>query len=262
MPTGVMVEVPGAKLLVRDTGGSGMPVVMLHANTGTSESWVRQYAAFARAGYRVVAFDRRGWGGSVADPESGEQPGSVAGDLDALVVALRLPRFGLVAVAGGGFVALDYLAWQPKRVRCAVIAASSGLLSDPEFVAFSKRITIPALNAGPAANLELGASYRGSDPEGVARWSVVEARSRRPGAPDQLLRTPNTMEKLGQIATPVLVIAADADLLAPPALMRMWAGRLQNKEWAIVEEAGHSLAWEKPEAFNQLALRYLGRRCR
>ena len=37
------------------------------------------------------------------------------------------------------------------------------------------------------------------------------------------LRTPNTLAKIATIPTPTLVIAADADLLAPPALMRLWA---------------------------------------
>jgi pimeloyl-ACP methyl ester carboxylesterase len=72
------------KLWFTDTGGTGTPIVLLHANTGTSASWEPQATAFAREGYRVIAFDRRGWGKSLADPATGQQPGSVAADLDAL----------------------------------------------------------------------------------------------------------------------------------------------------------------------------------
>src|SRR5215467_8643309 len=58
---GRYAELPGVKLWFTDTGGGGVPIMLLHANTGTSESWEAQAAAFARQGYRVIAFDRRGW---------------------------------------------------------------------------------------------------------------------------------------------------------------------------------------------------------
>jgi pimeloyl-ACP methyl ester carboxylesterase len=260
LPPGYLVSLPGVNLMVRDTGGSGVPLLLLHANTGTSESWVNQYDAFAQAGYRVIAFDRRGWGGSVANPVTGEQPGTIAGDLDALATELHLPPFHLVAVAGGGFAALDYLAWHPERVRSAVIAASSGLLSDAPFTAFAKRIDIPALTSGPASDLELGASYRGSNPEGTARWAAIEAHAHQPGAPNQPLHTPNTTAKLDAEQTPVLVIVADADLLAPPAFIAMWAAHMPHHETAVIEGSGHSAAWEQPEAFNRLVLGFVQRR--
>ena len=54
--------VPGARIFYRDTGGSGVPVILLHAATGSSRVWDYQIPAFVAAGYRVIAFDRRGWG--------------------------------------------------------------------------------------------------------------------------------------------------------------------------------------------------------
>src|ERR1700742_4517310 len=83
--SGSYAELPGVKLWYTDTGGTGVPIVLLHANTGTSAYWAKQNETFSRAGFRVVAFDRRGWGRSMADASTGPQPGSVAGDLDALV---------------------------------------------------------------------------------------------------------------------------------------------------------------------------------
>jgi pimeloyl-ACP methyl ester carboxylesterase len=68
---GQYAELPGVKLWFTDTGGTGTPIVLLHANTGTSASWEPQATAFAREGYRVIAFDRRGWGQSLADPATG-----------------------------------------------------------------------------------------------------------------------------------------------------------------------------------------------
>jgi pimeloyl-ACP methyl ester carboxylesterase len=127
----------GHKLWFTDAGGTGTPIVLLHANTGTSASWEPQATAFAREGYRVIAFDRRGWGKSLADPATGPQPGSVAADLDALANHLQLDKFHLVGVAGGGFVSLDYAAWRAERLRSLVVAASTGQFAEKEMRDFS-----------------------------------------------------------------------------------------------------------------------------
>src|SRR5579875_1626960 len=92
-PAGEYVDLPGVRLWYTDSGGSGTPLVLLHANTGNTETWQYNTPAFAAAGYRVVAFDRRGWGRSTAEPATGPQPGSIAGDLDALAEHLHLDRF-------------------------------------------------------------------------------------------------------------------------------------------------------------------------
>ncbi len=124
------VNLPGVRLWFTDTGGSGEPVVLMHANTGTSEVWEAQVAALSKAGYRVIAFDRRGWGRSEANPATGAQPGHASEDLHALADYLLLSRFHLVGVAGGGFVALDYAAWHPDRLSSLVVGASTGSVSE------------------------------------------------------------------------------------------------------------------------------------
>ena len=255
---GKFADLPGVKLWFIDTGGSGVPIMLLHANTGTSAVWEKQIASFSRAGYRVIAFDRRGWGKSTAE-STGPQPGSIAEDLDALADYLKLAKFHLVGVAGGGFAALDYAGWRPERLRSLVIAASTGQLSDKEMVEFTARIEIAALRKLPAVYREVGPSYRGSDPEGTKRWIDIDEHAQQPGAASQPLRTPNTFAKLETIPNPTLVLAADADLLAPPALMRLWATHVKNHEWASVSEAGHAIAWEQPDAFNKTVLAFVNR---
>jgi pimeloyl-ACP methyl ester carboxylesterase len=257
--SGQYANLPGVKLWFIDTRGSGVPIVLLHANTGTSAYWENQITKFSQAGYRVVAFDRRGWGKSTADPATGSQPGTIAEDLDALADYLKLDRFHLVGVAGGGFAALDYAGWQPQRLRSLVIAASTGKLAEKEMQEFTARIEIPELRKLPAVYREVGASYRGADPDGTKRWMDIDAHARQPGATEQPLRTPNTFTKLEAIATPTLVIAADADLLAPPALMRLWVEHVKDHEWAVVPDAGHAIAWERPDAFNEKVLAFVGR---
>ena len=257
--SGAYAELPGVKLWFIDTGGTGTPIVLLHANTGTSAVWENQIARFSQAGYRVIAFDRRGWGKSLANATTGPQPGSIAGDLDALADYLKLDKFHLLGVAGGGFAALDYAAWRPERLRSLVVAASTGQVKDKEIADVIARLEIPELRKLPAVYREVGPSYRGANPDGTKRWIAIEEQARQLDAANQPLRTPNTFAKIETIATPTLVMAADADLLAPPALMRIWALHVKNHEWAIVPDSGHAIAWEQPEAFNQKVLEFIGR---
>jgi pimeloyl-ACP methyl ester carboxylesterase len=256
---GQYAELPGVRLWFTDSGGAGVPVVLLHANTGTSASWEPQAAAFSKAGYRVIAFDRRGWGKSMAAPATGPQPGSVAADLDALADHLKLEEFHLVGVAGGGFAALDYAAWRPDRLRSLVVAASTGQFAEPQMREFTARIEIPELRKLPAVYREVGPSYRGSNPEGTKRWIEIDEHAQQPGAPSQPVRTPNTFAKLAALTMPTLVMAADGDLLAPPAMMSIWAAHVTNHEWAMVGDSGHSIAWEQPDAFNEKVLAFIRR---
>jgi pimeloyl-ACP methyl ester carboxylesterase len=249
---GRYAELAGVKLWFTDTGGAGTPIVLLHANTGTSESWEAQAATFARQGYRVVAFDRRGWGKSLADPATGPH-------LDALADHLKLDKFHLVGVAGGGFVSIDYAAWRPERLRSLVVAASTGQFAEKEMRDFTARVEIPELRKQAAVYREVGPSYRGANPEGTRRWIEIDEHAQQPGAPSQPLRMPNTFAKLAAVTMPVLVMAADADLLAPPALMRAWAAHLKNYEWAAVPDSGHAIAWEHPDIFNDSVLSFVKR---
>jgi pimeloyl-ACP methyl ester carboxylesterase len=254
---GSQIDLPGVKLWYTDTGGKGVPIVLLHANTGTSATWTKQNEAFAKAGYRVIAFDRRGWGQSIADASTGPQPGNIASDLNALVAALKLEKFWLLGVAGGGFAALDYAAWHQDRLRGLIVGASTGSFSEKVMTDFIQRIAIPGLDRLPGQYIELGLSYRGADPDGTARWIDIEEHARQPGAPAQPLRTPNTFAKVETIAVPTLVLVADADLYAPQALMRVWTSHIRHHDWVVIEDAGHSVAWEQPDAFNAAVLRFL-----
>src|SRR5580704_2010347 len=239
---GAYAELPGVKLWFTDSGGTGVPLVLLHPNTGTVEIWQPQIAAFAAAGYRVIAFDRKGWGKSLADPASGPQPGSIAGDLDALADRLKLGKFHLLGVAGGGFIALDYAAWRPEKLRGLIVGGSTGAVADKEVADFIARIAIPHIREQPAYYRE------------------IDEASRQPDVPFQpTLRTPNTFAKIETITAPALLIAADADLLAPPALMRIWGAHLRHHEWAMIHDAGHAMAWEQPGAFNDIVIDFLRR---
>ncbi|TPG46046.1 alpha/beta hydrolase [Roseomonas nepalensis] len=259
VPDGITVALPGVRLFVRDTGGDGTPAVLLHANTGTSASWADQFDALSTAGYRVIAFDRRGWGNSIADPSTGPQPGSVAEDLAMLVDHLRLPSFHLIGVAGGGFVALDYAGWRPQTLRSLVVAASTGSFSEPEMQQLSRNLDVPGFRQLPESFIEIGPSFRAAHPERTAAWLEAEEKARQKNARPQPLRTPNTFAKVEAIHTPLLVISASADLLAPPALMQRWVRHMPQAEWFSIADAGHSVPMEQPDGFNKAALDFIRR---
>src|SRR6267142_6249957 len=74
-----IAALPGTRLGYWDTGGTGTPVVLVHPATGSARIWVYQQPAFAKAGYRVIAFSRRSYYGS--DPLPKESPGVASEDL-------------------------------------------------------------------------------------------------------------------------------------------------------------------------------------
>src|SRR5260370_39605924 len=84
-------QLPGVRVWYTDSGGSGVPVVFLHAATGSSRVWEYQIPAFTAAGYRVIAYDRRGHRRTPVDPAP-PHPGTDADDLQNLIGLLGSGR--------------------------------------------------------------------------------------------------------------------------------------------------------------------------
>jgi pimeloyl-ACP methyl ester carboxylesterase len=255
------VELPGVRLWYKDTGGSGVPVVLLHAATGSSRVWEYQIPAFTASGYRVIAYDRRGFGRSVIDP-AGNQPGTGADDLQALLNQLGIDRVHLLGTAAGGFVAFDFALAFPQRLRSLVVANSIGGVQDEEYLELGRRIRpAPQFDALPPEFRELGPSYRTANPRGTERWMELERTNRiqGPPRPAQTMRNRITFSLLEGITLPTLLITGDADLYDPPSVLRLFSARIKNSESVIVPEAGHSAYWEQPEVFNQAVLDFIRR---
>ncbi len=208
------VDVPGAKIFYKDSGGRGLPVIFLHANTGSADVWEHQIPAFTQAGYRFVAYDRRGHGRTVADANGPASTG--ADDLLALLDHLKIDKFHLVGTAGGGFVALDFAISYPQRLRTFTLLCSTGGIQDPDYVDATRRMRPDGFEKMPPSFLELSPSYRFANAEGLARWSELERNSRAPEAvrgPAQPSKNRVTLPLIEGIKIPTLVIAGDADLI-------------------------------------------------
>ncbi|PYS39861.1 MAG: alpha/beta hydrolase [Acidobacteria bacterium] len=248
-------ELSGVRLWYKDTGGPGVPVVFLHSNTGSSQNWEHQIPVFTAAGYRFIAYDRRGWGRSMAQP--GAQPGTAADDLRALIKFLGIDRFHLIGTAGGGFLVFDYALSFPEQLRTLVVANSIGGVQDEDYLELGRRLRPPQFDALPPELRELGPAYRAADAEGTRRWIELEHMSRQSGATAQAYRNRMTFSVLESIKVPTLLITGDADMYAPPPLLRMFTSRIAGSESLVIPEAGHSAYWEKPEAFNRAVLEFL-----
>ena len=112
------------KLHVDDTGGTGRPVVLIHGWPLSGESWSAQVPVLVEAGYRVVTYDRRGFGRS-DKPATGYTYDTLADDLQTLLTELDLRDATLVGFSmGGGEVARLLAAHGSERVRSVVFAAA------------------------------------------------------------------------------------------------------------------------------------------
>ena len=220
--------------------------------------WEKQIPAFAGAGYRFIAYQRRGFGRTVADANGPASTG--ADDLLALVDHLKIDKFHLVGTAGGGFEALDFVVSYPQRVRSFTLLCSQGGVQDEDYREAVKRLAPEGFDKMPHSFRELSPSYRVANPDGVERWSAFASRNRAPEAirgPAQPTKNRVTLALIEGIKMPTLVIAADADLYASPALMRQIADRIKGAQFVVFADVGHSVWWEAPDKFNRTVLTFI-----
>lgn len=109
---------------VADTGGTGRPVVLIHGWPLSGESWKPQISALKDAGYRTIAYDRRGFGSS-DKPAGGYDYDTLTDDLEGLMAELDLHNVTLVGFSmGGGEVARYVTKYGQDRLHSVVFAAA------------------------------------------------------------------------------------------------------------------------------------------
>ena len=118
------VSSANVNLHVDDTGGDGRPVILIHGWPLSAEAWAPQTRVLADAGYRVIAYDRRGFGRS-DKPDGGYDYDTFSDDLAAVIDALSLSDATLVGFSmGGGEVARYASRHAGHGVRSVVFAAA------------------------------------------------------------------------------------------------------------------------------------------
>ncbi len=117
-------ENSGTIELYYEDHGTGQPVVLIHGWPLSGRSWEKQVSALLEAGYRVITYDRRGFGDS-SKPTFGYDYDTFAADLQRLVTTMDLRDATLVGFSmGGGEVARYLGTYGSEHVRKAVFMAA------------------------------------------------------------------------------------------------------------------------------------------
>jgi pimeloyl-ACP methyl ester carboxylesterase len=252
-----VAQLADARLWFWDTGGTGEPIVLLHPASGSGLIWGYQQPVFAKAGYRVISYSRRGYHGSA--PTDRTRPGTGSEDLHQLVEFLGLGKFHLVASAAGGTIASDYAFSHPDRLLSLTVSSNQFGVADGDIAAAGARIRPKIWDEIPVEIREVGPSYRAVNPEGFRLWVELERKSGLLDSFRQPLKNRITDAMLGTLMVPTLVICGAADLATPPSIARMIAAKIPNAELVVAPEAGHSVYWEQPEVFNRAVLAFVAK---
>lgn len=241
--------------------GSGDPVVLIHGLGSSARDWEYQRDAFA-ASYRVLVYDVRGHGRSAKPPGPYGVP-LFARDLSALLRALDIPRAHLVGISMGGMIALQLAADSPGQVRSLVVTNTGPDLvprTTREHFQVWQRKTIQRLLGMRRLGQVLGGRMFPKDEQAdlrrmfVEHWAANDPRAYRDTFNG--LVGWSVIHRLGAIACPVLVIAADQDYTALSVKQDMVA-RLPNARLAVVADSRHATPVEHPDEFNRLVLEFL-----
>jgi pimeloyl-ACP methyl ester carboxylesterase len=112
------------RLHIEDSGGNGRPVVLIHGWPLSAKAWEPQVSELQAAGYRVVAYDRRGFGRS-DKPESGYDYDMLADDLDRVMDECGLEDATLVGFSMGGGEAARYVTRHGESRLKSIVFASA-----------------------------------------------------------------------------------------------------------------------------------------
>jgi pimeloyl-ACP methyl ester carboxylesterase len=253
-----LVNTPDARLWYWDTGGDGETVVLCHPASQGNQIWGYQQPAFARAGYRVIAYCRRGVYRSEKGPEG--DPGTTTGDLLNLMDGLGIARAHVLGAAAGGITALAFAVAHPDRVLSLVLAGTIFSPAEDEWRTMYGRLGLAAARQAVSTDfLELGPTYRALNPLGTARFVALEHEAKANGVVAQSSGVAVTWRALEKMIVPTLLATGEADLYAPPPLQNLMAQHLRVHELATLREVGHAAYWEAPEVFNALVLDFLAR---
>lgn len=261
------------ELEVADSGGSGRPVVLIHGWPMSHESWADQTPALTSAGYRVVAYDRRGFGSS-DQPDSGYDYDTLSDDLAAVMEALDLSDVTLVGFSmGGGEVARYAARHGCDRMRSVVFASAvppflmqsednpggpltreatdemkDGVRGGAEFY---EGFTTTFFTAGEEVKVTPGqletARRLCSQADEAAAIECVEA-----------FAATDFREDLSQISVPTLIVHGSADGIVPFENSGMrTAEAIEGARVHVIDDGPHGVNISHPSEFNLALLTFL-----
>jgi non-heme chloroperoxidase len=254
--------------------GSGKPVVLIHGYPLNGHSWERQTMALLDAGYRVVAYDRRGWGQS-SQPTTGHDYDTYAADLKELLEQLELTEIVLCGFSMGTGEVTRYLgAYGSDRVEKAVLfgAIPPFLLKtddNPEGVdgAVFEGIKETVLKDRYAwfkqffddfYNVDKLAPERIGEQAWQASFNVACMGSAYSSYACVDTWLTDFRDDLPKIDVPTLVLHGTEDRILPYEATAARLPELIDEVKVIpVEEGPHNIGWTHPEVVNPLLLAFV-----
>ncbi|MEW2290121.1 alpha/beta hydrolase [Streptomyces sp. NPDC047841] len=256
--------------------GSGRPVVLIHGYPLNGHSWEKQERVLLEAGYRVITYDRRGFGRS-SQPTVGYDYDTFAADLEALLDHLDLRDVVLVGFSMGTGEVTRYLGrYGSERVAKAVLlgAIPPYLLKtddNPEGVDGSvfKGIKAAVLKDRPAYfkdflddfyNVDMYAGTRISDQAWQNSFNVAVAASAWAAYACVDTWLTDFRDDLPKIDVPTLLVHGDADRILPyENTAQRLPGLIKDLTFVTVEGGPHNIAWTHPEEVNTALLDFLAK---
>jgi non-heme chloroperoxidase len=256
--------------------GTGQPVVLIHGYPLDGHSWEKQERVLLEAGYRVVTYDRRGFGQS-SQPTIGYDYDTFAADLNTLLGHLELNDVVLAGFSMGTGEVTRYLGtYGSARVSKAVLmgAIPPYLLKtadNPEGVDQSvfDGIKAAVVKDRPAYFKDFLDNFYNVDVLRPARiseqaWqnSFIMAVGASAYAAYACVDTWLTdfRADLPKIDVPVLLIHGDADRILPYAsTAARLPGLIKDLTFVTVEGGPHNIAWTFPDVVNPALLDFLGK---
>jgi non-heme chloroperoxidase len=271
-------DVGAHNLYVRDLGGDGRPVVLIHGWPLSSESWSEQIPALRDAGYRVVVYDRRGFGQS--GPGDSYDYDALAGDLDNVLTDLDLSQVTLVGFSMGGGEVARYVAQHgTDRLHSVVFAAAV-----PPYLLKSEDNPDGPLTEEAAGGMRSGleadrdaffdefvTAFFSAGDELKVREEQRQAALTLCGQSDQqaalgCMQAFGTtdfrgdLEKLDEAGLPTLVLHGDSDGTVPfEGSGQRTHEAVSGSELVVLEGAPHGCNVSHASEFNAALLDFLGR---
>ncbi len=263
------------ELHYEDTGGTGRPVVLIHGWPLSGKSWADQVPALTDAGYRVVTYDRRGFGES-DKPSKGYDYDTFADDLASLLDELDLRDVSLVGFSmGGGEVARYVGKHGVDRVHSVVFASAV-----PPFLLKSDDHPEGALDRDTIASMQAGLRQ---DPPGFfdefttgffsagGELKVTEAQRQEalglaaqadPEAAAECIAAwvEDFRDDLAKVSVPALVIHGDSDGTVPFEVSGQRTHELvAGSEVHVVKDGPHGINVSHKDEFNRALLTFLAK---
>ena len=247
-----------------------LPIVLIHAGVADRRMWDPLWPALTRE-RDVVRVDLRGFGDSAERPDG---PVSPADDVLGTLAGLGVGRYHLVGASFGAGVAVETALTRPSAVATLMLAAPGGsLLAEvtPDLRAFfdaeGAALDRGDLDAAVEANLSCWVEGPRRSPDEVdpAVRALVARMQRRAFAvtadwddvEEKELQTP-ALDRLGEIAVPVLVLVGGLDLDAIQAAAARVVAETADARRVDWPDVGHLPSLERPADFLDLLREWIG----